>query len=114
MDKFPEAFRRFEKVVVVVRRIRSFRQLFVAFRWWSGEKYRGTPRQIEALKIEALKRGIPVPTKRPYVFRELKIVKLEPQTWRHETVRVRGTVQSRYRDIKTGRFVEKPRMREVI
>jgi hypothetical protein len=30
-----------------------------------------------------------------------------PVLWRYETVRVRGRVQSRYRDIRTGRFVRR-------
>jgi len=30
------------------------------------------------------------------------------QTWRYETVTVRGKSQVRYRDLQTGRFIKKP------
>jgi Asp-tRNA(Asn)/Glu-tRNA(Gln) amidotransferase B subunit len=100
VDEFPEAFKRFEKRVDVDR-INSFRQLTLAFSYWAGWRWKGTKRQIGALKVEAWKRGIPVP------------VELRPQrphkvrTWRHETVKVRGKLQSRYRYLKTGRFIKK-------
>ena len=100
MDKFPEAFSRFERVVDT-RRVRSFSQLELAFMYWSGENWRGTKRQHEALKIEAEKRGIPFiwEKRRSAVFR---------RGWRHERVSVRGRLQSRYRDVRTGRFIKKP------
>lgn len=58
MDKFPEAFQRFEKVVDVSK-IKSFQQLLTAFSLWAGRKWKNTPLQIEALKVEAFKRDIP-------------------------------------------------------
>jgi len=63
---------------------------------------------MEALKIEALKMGIPIPRERRYVAPPLQIVRLEPRAWKHETVTVRGKPQDRYRDVRTGRFVKKP------
>ena len=41
MDRFPEAFNRFEEVVDV-RRIESFRQLRLAFASWAGWKWHDT------------------------------------------------------------------------
>jgi len=58
VDKFPEAFRRFEEVVDVSK-IKSFQQLLTAFSLWAGRKWKGSPLQIEALKVEAFKREIP-------------------------------------------------------
>lgn len=59
MDKFPEAFQRFEEVVDVSK-IRSFKELLAAFKLWAGRKWVGSPLQIEALKVEAFKREIPL------------------------------------------------------
>lgn len=85
MDKFPEAFRRFEKVVDVSE-IKSYVQLELTFSSWAGHKWYGTYKQKEALKVEALKHGIPIrgpkePEPQP---------KPERRTWRQETVTVRG------------------------
>jgi hypothetical protein len=90
MDRFPEAFRRFEEVVDVDE-IKSFRELRVAFSLWAGERWLDTSKQLHALSIEARRLGF-LP---------------RPVLWRYETVRVRGRVQSRYRDIRTGRFVRR-------
>ena len=59
MDKFPEAFGRFEKKVNV-RRVETFRQLTLAFGGWSGEKWRGTRAQMDALAVQARRLGIPL------------------------------------------------------
>ena len=59
MDKFPEAFKRFEHKVNV-KKIETFRQLTLAFGSWAGEKWRSTSRQMDALAIEARKRRIPL------------------------------------------------------
>jgi hypothetical protein len=90
MDRFPEAFQRFEEVVDVAA-INSFGELRLAFSLWAGEKWFDTSRQLHALSIEAQKLGL-LP---------------RPILWRYETVRVRGRIRSRYRDIRTGRFVRK-------
>lgn len=100
MDEFPEAFERFE-MVVDIDRILTFDQLLVSFRYWAGSNWKGTSRQVEALKIEAWKHGIPVRAEsRPEESRR--------RTWRHETVTVKGKTQYRFRDLKTGRFIKKP------
>jgi hypothetical protein len=61
MDRFPEGFRRFESDVDV-RRFESYHQLTLAFRWWAGEKWRGTSRQWEAFNAEAERLGFDVPS----------------------------------------------------
>ena len=102
MDKFPEAFDRFENKISVDE-IRSFRELTFAFGSWAGQKWFGTIRQVEALAVEARKRGIPV-----YGMRERKRAYYQTKTWTHETFTLRGMSQQRYRDLKTGRFIKKP------
>jgi hypothetical protein len=57
LDKFPEAFKRFEEVVDVSK-IKSFQQLKLAFSHWAGKKWKETPLQVEALKREAFRLGI--------------------------------------------------------
>ena len=52
MDKFPEAFRRFENDVDIGR-LESYRQLTLSFRWWAGQRWKGTTRQWSALNSEA-------------------------------------------------------------
>ena len=61
MDKFPEAFERFEDKVDVSR-IESYNELTSAFASWAGHKFFYTRRQMEALAVEAIERGINVPT----------------------------------------------------
>jgi hypothetical protein len=104
-DRFPEAFRRFEKQVSF-RNIKNFRQLTLVFESWAGQKWVPTYRQMNALADEAQRRGIPV-----YIERERRVFRsnwISQPTWRYETVTVKGKSQQRYRDIKTGRFVKKP------
>lgn len=106
MDKFPEAFNRFEKKVNVDD-IASFRELMYAFASWAGQKWYGTRSQIEALAVEAQRIGIPVyDEKREERIRHFASV--PKMAWRHELVIVMGKSQSRYRDLKTGRFIKKP------
>lgn len=59
MDKFPEAFRRFEETVDIDR-IESFRQLRAEFAMWAGRNWKNTASQNRALAIEAVQRGIPI------------------------------------------------------
>jgi len=51
MDKFPEAFRRFEKVVDVDS-FESYRDLRYAFTHWANKRWRNTYSQNRALVIE--------------------------------------------------------------
>ena len=103
MDKFPEAFRRFESVVNV-NRIRSFYQLHLAFSSWAGYKWRGTSRQKYALAREAEERGFQVPLsyfRRPYKevgWHIREFVSVDSFIRRGKEVYV-------LRDVKTGKFV---------
>jgi hypothetical protein len=97
VDKFPEPFKRFEKDVDISE-IKSFRQLKLEIASWMSEKWKDTSAQNRALSVEARKRGIPV--ERAYV---------PFVSWRHETVLARGKGQARYRDLKSGRFIRKPK-----
>ena len=111
MDRFSEAFRRFESDVDVSR-FQSYHQLTLSFRWWAGERWKGTSRQWEALNREAENLGFNM----PYVYREAIPEKRyseyytvgERNTWRRETVNIKGAKQARYRDLRTGRFIKKP------
>jgi|GEM_PF-3158310 len=58
VDKFPEAFSRFEKIMHV-EKVGNFRQLEMMFGEWAGSKWIPTSRQIEASRREAMKHGIP-------------------------------------------------------
>ena len=90
MDKFPEAFRRFEKVVDT-KNIKSFEQLRLAFESWNIKPYL-TSKQTHALGVEAEKRGI-IPVQKVHV----------------SYVRQTKTGERRidfvaYRNVKTGRW----------
>jgi len=52
LDRFPESFKRFEKVVDVSK-IKSFAQLKLAFATWAGRKWKESPLQLEALRVQA-------------------------------------------------------------
>jgi hypothetical protein len=56
-DKFPEAFERFSKDVLV-KDITSWRQMEIAFSHWAGRKWVPTRKQSNALAKEARKLGI--------------------------------------------------------
>jgi hypothetical protein len=112
LDKFPEAFERFESEVDVGR-FESYHRLTLAFRWWAGEKWKGTARQWEALNAEAERLGFDV---RYLIREELREARgsgyyvsggrQRAVTWRQKVVTVKGKSQNRYRDLKTGRFTK--------
>ena len=57
-DKFPEAFERFERSDVDISDVRDSNDLIRKFRYWIN---RGTtPKQDEALRVEAKRLGIPI------------------------------------------------------
>lgn len=58
MDKFPEAFKRFEEKVNTDN-IESWKQLKLAFGSWAGRRWAPTFRQLDALEKQARKLGIP-------------------------------------------------------
>ena len=104
MDRFPEAFHRFEKVVDL-RSFRSGRELKYAFTHWAGRRWVDSYKQNIAFRREAEKRGF-VDTRLERYSKHPQFIVI--QTWKLETVTVRGKSQVRYRDIKTGRFIKKP------
>jgi hypothetical protein len=78
----------------------------LAFASWAGWKWHDTYMQNRALANEAHRLGIPV-----YVERK-PIISFQEKTtltYRHEVVTVKGKSQNRYRDLKTGRFIKKPK-----
>ena len=107
MDRFPEAFERFENDVDVGQ-FESYHQLTMAFRWWAGERWRGTHRQWEALNAEAENLGFEPPDFIREELEERRVSRYSSGSWRREIVKLRGKTRSVYRDIKTGRFVRKP------
>jgi hypothetical protein len=105
LDKFPEAFERFERRVNVDK-IETFGQLVSSFASYGGQRWQGTIKQMDALAREAQRLGIPTHGERERrIFRSYWI---SQPTWKYETITVRGKSLQRYRDIKTGRFIKKP------
>ena len=103
VDRFPEAFRRFEKLVDM-KSFRSYRELAYGFSHWANRRWVDSYKQNVALKREAEKRGYS-DSRIPTYFKRKVSTK---RTWRRETVSVRGKSQNRYRDLRTGRFIKKP------
>jgi hypothetical protein len=113
--RFPEAFERFESDVDV-ESFGSYMELLYAFQFWAGENWQGTPKQWKALNVEAERLGFQVPDVIRQEVRESwgsgsHVIREEQEavTWRHEVVNVRRTSQDRYRDLRKGRFIKKPR-----
>lgn len=114
MDRFPEAFERFERVVEIGR-FRSYFELALAFQSWAGRNWKGTAKQWKALDRESENLGFSPPTiygsstrTRGYSTYHVPTRKTKAVTFRHEVVNVKGKSQNRYRDLKTGRFIKKP------
>ena len=115
MDKFPEAFERFENDVDVGR-FRSYFELALAFQSWAGRNWKGSAKQWEAFDREAENLGFTPPTiygketiqRRFSTIDYLSAGKAKAVTWKYEVVNVKGKPQNRYRDLKTGRFIKKP------
>ena len=104
MDRFPEAFHRFERAVDL-RSFRSVRELKYAFAHWAGRRWVDSYAQKRALNREIEKIVMDVIRPQRYPKRPQSFSR---QTWRRETVTVRGKYQIRYRDLDTGRFIKKP------
>lgn len=56
MDKFPEAFERFERVVNVDR-FESYPEMSYAFAWWAGKRWVDSYLQNKALTVEGRRLG---------------------------------------------------------
>ena len=111
-DKFPEGFARFENDVDIGR-FESYYQLSLAFRHWAGQNWKGSVKQWEAFNAEAENLGFDVPDFVRWEVREARRSshynnEQKTETWRQETVTVKGSPKNRYRDLKTGRFIKKP------
>ena len=110
---FEEAFDRLERCTNA-RNTRNLRELVMVAEWYFGHKFH-TDRQYEALRIEAKRRGYFERWALMEKQRELPwYAQRQPQVstarrYRRETVSVRGKSQVRYRDLKTGRFIRKPK-----
>jgi hypothetical protein len=112
---FEEAFDRMEKYTNV-RNCRSLDELRLVAERFFGDKWYPTDKQKEALIDEAERRGYFERWKELQKEKEKKLpwyARTQPevstQTYRHETVTVRGKSQVRYRYLKTGRFIKKPK-----
>lgn len=105
MDRFPDAFERFERDVDI-NNFESYRQLAIAFSYWAGRRWRDSYLQNLALKREAERIGIKGEI--PFYYKRRIQYQISKATWRHETVIVKGKSQDRYRDLRTGRFIKKP------
>ena len=111
-EAFQEAFDRMERATNS-RECKSLDELRLVAKSYFGSKWYPTNKQLYALKDEAKRRGYferfqekrtsypRYAQRQPYSY-----VK---RTWRHETLTVRGKPQTRYRDLKTGRFIKKPK-----
>ena len=132
MDKFPQAFRRFEKVVDVGK-IKSFQQLLTAFSLWAGRKWKDTPKQRLALEVEAVRLGLlpPVPLEKfeeqkrkvdrlyrrvYYTYRRLSYFDKQLETWNEYFLRMmKKAVQERWSEKAISDFQKRvlPRIRRI-
>ena len=92
-----------------------------SFAWWSGRRWRGSRAQLYAIKVEGEKLSfdtfLPFWVKKRDYGRfyargyggRARVVYEKRETWRYETVTVKGRPQTRHRDLKTGRFIKKPK-----
>jgi len=68
MDKFPEAFARFEKSDIDISDVRDSNDLIRKFRYWINRTT--TIKQDEALRVEARRLGIPITPQRKLIIYE--------------------------------------------
>jgi hypothetical protein len=109
---FQEAFDRMERDTNS-RECETLKELRLVAKSYFGSKWYPTNRQLYALKDEAKRRGYferftEKRVSRPR-YAQRQSYSYAKRTWRHENVTVRGKSQVRYRDLKTGRFIKKPR-----
>ena len=110
---FEEAFDRLERHTNA-RNTRNLRELVIVAESFFGHKFH-TDRQYEALREEAKRRGYFERWEKLKGQKELPwYTQRQPQVfttrrYRRETVIVRGKPQVRHRDLKTGRFIKKPK-----
>ena len=103
---------------------KSYAQFAAIVQSFSGERWKGSFKQVMALKDGTERRGFDTTLpayiwKRDYArfyvrgfgspFHRGTTVPAKRKGWKRETVKVKGKAQVRYRDLKTGRFVRKPK-----
>jgi hypothetical protein len=86
MDKFPEAFDRFERDVDIDN-IKTYPQLLRSFSYWAGENWKGTNKQLRALGVEAEKTGIKPILPKTYVIHGKRRVVYRSASTGHFTTR---------------------------
>lgn len=81
VDKFPEAFKRFERQIDISN-VKTLFELRQKFKEWALDKWIGSTRQQEALRIEAEKRGIETKEKirRDIILRRGKFIQIYRDT----------------------------------
>ena len=121
---FEEYLGRIEKVVDLDD-VKSYAQFAAIIQSFSGKRWTGSTAQVIALKEGAERRGFDTTLpayiwKRDYARyyargfgspsrRGKASVSGIRKAWQREMVIVRGKSQVRYRDLKTGRFIRKPK-----
>ena len=119
VDRFPDAFDRFEERVDVDN-LQSASELISSFSLFQG--YNATSKQIDGLRNESIKRRLGFDWSLPkWVkkkdYRIYYQSRFKDKGYRQAekrrvyvkaTFNVRGKTQTRYRDLKTGRFIRKP------
>lgn len=116
VDDFPEAFARFENDVDISE-TGNWHELVMQFKHWSGKRWKGTPLQMKALRIEAEERGIryePQKIARQTRYPERYVPERHvPERYfpeRHvnrEVFTRRGRQTIVYRDPRSGRFARR-------
>lgn len=104
MDKFPEAYKRFEKKVDLSD-VNSFQQLLKAFQLWGDKKAPATRLQKRALAVEGKKDGIE-PTETRRIVHERKEISYTRKDGRQVNYIRKGRIVNQTVDIITGRFVK--------
>jgi hypothetical protein len=103
MDKFPEAFERFEKSEIDLDKVKDSNELIRKFRYWNNV-HATTHQQDVGLRKIARERGIRI--SRAKGISERKGVSRESLKRRYIQFRRKGKVYAQARDYK-GRFVKK-------
>ncbi len=105
MDKFPEAYARYEDSVDTSG-LKTFNQLMNSFSSWGGKRWAGTPKQIKALGIEAKKKGFDTSRRKKVVYEEKEIT-YTTKTGKTVSYTRAGYIANKYYDIVTGQFVSR-------
>ena len=101
MDRFPEAFQRFESAVDVSG-IKSYRELTHAFAWWSGKRWVDSSRQNRALVREGRRLGFEDAELPGYFRRAEKMEKLKRAGLEKRVAARRGFTEKQVSAIKRG------------